>query len=221
MARPEGSMALGYILFEGMHYLTEYTSRLSPTAPQLWQMKANRRLEPLSLPKAHRMRRLDKDPQGRVFLVQAHLFVLRNDPSMTKWREIYAVQNQEEMPPFNEWLLSEMRKVMSMGIKVETQEWHLALGPHQKVKFFSHIWHCGKCFRIEARDGSDKATQDSGTLFIFNIFIYVEYLTMIACTCKKEWFIHILSFILSFVYIRGICFFKCHISLTILFDCRH
>jgi hypothetical protein len=76
MARPEGSMALGYTLFEGMHYLMEYTSRLSPTAPQLWKVSNDARVEATSLPKAHRMRRLDKDPKGRVFLEQAHAFVL-------------------------------------------------------------------------------------------------------------------------------------------------
>ena len=82
MARPEGSMALGYLLFEGMHYLTEYTSRLSPTAPQLW--KIDPRVQSSSLSKAHRIRRLDKDPNGRIFPEQAHAFVLRNDPCMAK-----------------------------------------------------------------------------------------------------------------------------------------
>jgi hypothetical protein len=162
MARPEGSMALGYLLFEGIHYLTEYTSRLSPTAPQLW--KTDPRIHSSSLPKAHRMRRLDKDPNGRVFLEQAHAFVLRNDPCMAKWRERFVAQNNNDMSKFKDWLLSEMRAMMSVGIQIAQREWHLAIGPHKKVKFFSYLWEDGKCFRIEARDGPAKATQDSGTI---------------------------------------------------------
>jgi hypothetical protein len=113
MAHPEGSMALGYLLFEGMHYLTEYTSRLSPTAPQLW--KTDPRIQSSSLPKAHRMRRLDKDLNGRVFLEQPHAFVLRNDPCMAKWRERFAAQNNNDMSEFKDWLLSGMSKWTSYG----------------------------------------------------------------------------------------------------------
>jgi hypothetical protein len=67
-ARPEGSMALGYVLFEGMHYLTEYTTRLSPSAPQFWQVKEDPKLVGSFLPKVHKMRRLDKDPRDRILL---------------------------------------------------------------------------------------------------------------------------------------------------------
>ena len=79
---PRGIHGFEYLLFEGMHYLTEYTSRLSPTAPQLW--KIDPRVQSSSLSKAHRIRRLDKDPNGRIFPEQAHAFVLRNDPCMAK-----------------------------------------------------------------------------------------------------------------------------------------
>jgi hypothetical protein len=172
MARPEGSMALGYILFKGMHYLTEYTSRLSPRAPQLWKVRPDPRLESSSLPRAHRMKRLDTDPRGRGFLEQAHVFVLRNDHSLAKWREKFAAAENKDTLEFKDWLQSEMRGLMSSGIKVELREWHLAIGPHQKVKFFSHLWESGKCFRIHARDGSAKATQDSGTTKFYDCILH-------------------------------------------------
>ena len=161
-ARPEGSMALGYVLFEGMHYLTEYTRRLSPTAPQLWQGEEDPKLVGSFLPNAHKMRRLDKDAQGRILLQQAHAFVLRNDPCLTSWRESFSNQKFEDEPEFKDWLLSQMRGMMSMGVTVDEREWNLVVGPHQKVKIFTHMWQNGKIIRTEARDGPNKATQDSG-----------------------------------------------------------
>jgi hypothetical protein len=54
---------------------------------------------------------------------------------------------------------------------VPLREWHLAIGPHQTVKFFSHMWQNGKFFRTEARDGSTKATQDSGNVQLFYFIV--------------------------------------------------
>ncbi len=165
-ARPEGSMAEGYVIFEGMHYLTEYTTRLSPSAPQLWSLKEDPKISSFLLPKNHKLRRLDKDPVGKVFLQQAHMFVLRNDPSLAHWRSTYEGQDSSNLPPFDEWILSQIQALINMGIHVSDREYHLSLGPHQKVKFFSHMWVEGRFLRIRGREGASKVTQDSGNFMI-------------------------------------------------------
>lgn len=43
-ARPEGSMAEGYILNEAVHYTTEYTTRLAPKASEMWKAKEDPKL---------------------------------------------------------------------------------------------------------------------------------------------------------------------------------
>jgi hypothetical protein len=164
-ARPEGSMAEGYVISEGMHYLTEYTTRLSPNALQLWSSKKDPKFFGMILPKNHKMQRLSRDPVGKVFLHQAHLFVLRNDPSMAQWRSTYEGQDSPDMPPFDEWIRSQIQTLISKGIQVSDKEYHLSLGPHQKVKFFSHMWVEGKFIRIHGREGPSKVTQDSGKFY--------------------------------------------------------
>jgi hypothetical protein len=84
--------------------------------------------------------------------------VLRNDPCLANWKETFANQEFEDQPEFKDWLLCQMRGMMSMGITVDEREWNLAVGPHQIVKIFTHIWQNGKCIRTEARDGPNKAT---------------------------------------------------------------
>ena len=181
MARPEGSMAEGYVLFEGMHYLTEYTTRLSPESPQLWRLRDDPKLTGSLLPKSHKLRRLDRDPLGRVFLHQVHNFVLRNDPAMAHWRATYDGQDLENLPEFKEWVLAQIQALIGMGINISDREYHLALGPHQKVRFFTHMWVEGKFFRIQARETVNKSTQDSGKficfiLTFFILFVFMRYL---------------------------------------------
>jgi hypothetical protein len=160
-ARPEGSMAEGYILQEAMTHVTEYTTRLDPKAPQLWQLNEDIELLTTKLPKVHRLRRLDRDPEGRIFLQQIHSFVLKNDPALEHWRERYASLLLGDWTTFGEWVVGEMRGIISRGEQVINREYHLALGPHPKVKFFSHMWARGKYLRIASKDYG-RATQDSG-----------------------------------------------------------
>ena len=167
MARLEGSMAEGYVLFEGMHYLIEYTTRLSPESPKIWRLRDDPKIIGSLLPKCHKGRRLDRDPLGRVFLHQVHNFVLGNDSTMAHWRATYDGQEQENLPEFKEWVLAQIQALIGMGINISDREYHLALGPHQKVRFFTHMWVEGKFFRIQARETVNKSTQDSGKFLCF------------------------------------------------------
>jgi hypothetical protein len=160
-ARPEGSMTKGYILQEAMVHVTEYIARLDPKGTQLWNYKEDPEVSITKLPKVYKLRRLDRDPEGRIFLQQCHAFVLKNDPCLRHWREKYALLPSLDWTYFGEWIVHEMRALIHSGQHVPNREYHLGIGPHPKVKFFSHMWANGKYLRIASRD-SGKATQDSG-----------------------------------------------------------
>jgi len=170
-ARPEGSMAEGYILTEAMHHTTEYTTRLAPNAPQLWRIKEDPRLSEMVLPKSHTMRHLDRDPAGSIFLDQVHNFMLKNDPCMSHWRRQYTIEDPRNDVAFVEWALKEMRRQLDLGHPVPDREYNIVLGPHPKGKFFAHMWVAGKYLRIAARD-SGKKTQDSGMNFVVHMSLY-------------------------------------------------
>jgi hypothetical protein len=160
-ARPESSMAQGYILEEAMTHVTEYTTRLDRRSTQLWEVEVDPEVSSMKVPKAYRLRRLDRDPRGRVFLQQAHAFVLKNDPCMEYWRRRFSSLTSLDWGDFGEWVTREMREIISRGEKVPDREYHLAIGPYPKVKFHSRIWAQGKFMRTASRD-IGKATQDSG-----------------------------------------------------------
>jgi hypothetical protein len=142
-ARPEGSMAEGYILQEAMTHVTEFTSRLDPKVFQLWKLKEDPELFGMKLPKRHRLHKLERDSKGRIFLEQAHAFVLKNDPCMKQWQLRYSKQSSLNWSNFGEWVGREMRGMIDRREPVREGEYHLALDPHPKVKFYSHMWADG------------------------------------------------------------------------------
>jgi len=158
-ACPEGSMAEGYILTKAMHYTTEYTTRLAPNAPQLWTLKEDPCLLEMVLPKACKMRNLDRDPSGTVLLEQIHKFVLKNDPCMSHWRRQYALNFPNNEMDFAQWALDQMRTQISMGEPTSDREYNIAKGPHPKVNFFAHMWAARKYLRVAARDVGKKHTR--------------------------------------------------------------
>ena len=77
-ARPEGSMAEGYLLAESMHYMLEYLKQLDPNSLLHERLQEDPRVGGVVLPKAKsKPKRMKQN-----FYEQAHRFVLRNDPDM-------------------------------------------------------------------------------------------------------------------------------------------
>ena len=114
-ARLEGSMAQGYILQEVVVHVTEYTIRLDKESTQLWNVEVNPELYNMKVPKAHRLRRLDQDPKGRIFLQQVHAFVLKMDPCMEHWGNRFLSLTSPDWGDFGEWVSREMRTMISRG----------------------------------------------------------------------------------------------------------
>lgn len=80
-AKPEGSMAEGYVASESMYYASEFVTRLQKSAPPAWVTEEDPKTLGLVLPTRRRLQGMDV-----VFQEQAHRFLLHNHPSMDKWR---------------------------------------------------------------------------------------------------------------------------------------
>jgi hypothetical protein len=83
-ARPEASIAEGYLCLEGMSYINEYMLRLYKNAPKLWKSQENVRDSGVVLPKAKTIENLNP-----VLREQIHRFYLNNAPQLQKWRDRY------------------------------------------------------------------------------------------------------------------------------------
>jgi hypothetical protein len=151
-AKPKGSMAQGYIIQEVVVHVTEYITRLDKESTQLWNVEVNPELYSMKVPKAHRLRRLDRDPKGRIFLQQVHAFVLKMDPCMEHWRNRFLSLTSPDWGDFGEWVSREMRTMISRGEQVPNREYHLAIGPYPKVNSLSYMWAQGKFLRLASRD---------------------------------------------------------------------
>lgn len=83
-ARPEGSMAEGYIVAEGMHLVSDYAQRLYKDIPWLWKNEDASKVAGLLLPKV-----ISTETMKPYFRDQVHRFLLLNSPCMKKWRELH------------------------------------------------------------------------------------------------------------------------------------
>ena len=72
-ARPEGSMAQGYLVAETMHFILEYTDRFHPAGPKLVEPSNYQKFPGIILPKAKKTKFMTL-----VFREQAWRFLLLN-----------------------------------------------------------------------------------------------------------------------------------------------
>jgi hypothetical protein len=158
-ARPESSMAEGYITYEALGFLLEYSSLINPRAPILWKIEEDPEMREVFLPKAYVPKRLNT-----VILEQAHCFVLKNHPALQTWRDKYddEVSTGNVLLPFRHWVRRAVLATMAEDRRLISQTiLDLTAGPSRKARFFAGMWSRGRHFRVASRDLTSKTTQDS------------------------------------------------------------
>lgn len=101
------------------------------------------------LSKLLKLQRLDIDLKGRLFLKQVHSFVLKNNPCMVVWRERYGALGTSSSSDFGEWVLAQIKTIISSWIYVPNREYHLVIGPIRKLSFMQTWRHKGNIFELQ------------------------------------------------------------------------
>ena len=158
-ARPESSMAEGYITFEAMVMATEYASLLDPTAPPMWRVGETREMAKQVLPRAFVLKKLSE-----VVYEQAHSFVLKNHHTLEDWRQRHAALTEHPgstIESFRHWLRPAVLLALEAGEVISQDVLDLSAGPSEKGRHYSAMWSRGRHFRIGRRDHASKTTSDS------------------------------------------------------------
>jgi hypothetical protein len=136
-ARPEGSMAQGYLIAETMHYVSEYSERFHSKGPKLFDVTGNEKFSGIVLPKSKTTKVMSV-----VFHEQAWRFLLLNTACLELWRRHHALEQHaaHSTIPFKEWLLLAVRaEVEDSGQKPDQMVWDLAVGLAANADFSLHV----------------------------------------------------------------------------------
>jgi hypothetical protein len=143
-ARPEGSMAQGYIVAETMHYVTEFSARFHPDGPKLITEGEFQKFRGIVLPKARAIKVMNA-----VFREQAWRFLLNNTEFLEPWRVLYnqVKDSCPTTPEFKDWLLPALTaSIEESGRRPHPMVWDLAIGPSAKADFYTAYWAYGRTF---------------------------------------------------------------------------
>lgn len=144
-ARPEGSIAEGWLHLECMYYVTEYLQSTHSQAPALW--KAN---EPIHIAEevlcgiGVPLRLKAKDQEN------LSTFLCYNTECMQKWIKAYEEKKAqylrehrkrkrvEEFPYFIDWLKAKVFKAATKGKEIPQEEKEMMYGCDKEVGFCYH-----------------------------------------------------------------------------------
>lgn len=156
-ARPEGSMAEGWLVQESFVYMSEYLCRIDPSMPRLWSMEVDERLISHVPQGKGKPGRMDQN-----MLQKINSFCIRNAHIMEKWIQRFTTAQQTrdeqrrtyrrahrgvQFPPelaklsddyMADWLHEEMETFESENGEgsVSPDEWEYGRGCEPKVKYF-------------------------------------------------------------------------------------
>lgn len=153
-ARPEGSMAEGWLVQESMYYVTEYLTTIHPTAPRMWSDEEDEKMIGEVLQGNGKKIRLKEEVKRMI-----NTFVVYNSEVMQPWLDKYDLERQgrtrgrrrgrrhrqESQPPqlpekcSLEWLREAMRTAEENGVSITNEETEIAYGCDQEVK---HLPYC-------------------------------------------------------------------------------
>lgn len=92
MARPEGSMAEGWLIQESLVYITEYLSASDPEIPRLWSQESNRRVIGEEPQGQGIKRKMDNNLREKI-----NKFCILNSHVMEKWIETYEALKRQRV----------------------------------------------------------------------------------------------------------------------------
>ena len=142
-AKPEGSMAEGWLVQESCVWISEYLGRVDKTMPMLWSTKDDERLiDEVRQGKGLRFCMTDETRE------KIQSYCIANAILMDKWRNRYveARNIDDSMPilPSQSWLLEAMLAARTNGEIVSTEEMDYAYGCdwHVSALFFLQFIVC-------------------------------------------------------------------------------
>ena len=142
-AKPEGSMAEGWLVQESYVWISEYLGRVDKTMPMLWSTKDDERLiDEVRQGKGLRFCMTDETRE------KIQSYCIANAILMDKWRNRYveARNIDDSMPilPSQSWLLEAMLAARTNGEIVSTEEMDYAYGCdwHVSALFFLQFIVC-------------------------------------------------------------------------------
>lgn len=139
-ARPEGSMAEGWLLHECMYYLAEYLQRVDDEAPRAWTMdESSKETSEIICGKGVPIKLTVEERES------LSTFMIYNSECMQKWIEKHDKEFKENMqrarkkrqvtPTMSlEWISDQVRKAQAEGQEVTREEFELSLGCDKEVR---------------------------------------------------------------------------------------
>ena len=97
-ARPEGSMAEGWLIQESLVYITKFLSSLDPGMPRLWTPDSDSRIEGEEAQGKGLVRKMDSQLRGKI-----NKFCIMNSQPMERWLAAYEeakTQRQQQRAEF-------------------------------------------------------------------------------------------------------------------------
>ena len=91
-ARPEGSMAEGWLVQESLVFITEYLSSVDPEMPKLWSKDTDNRVSGEEPQGKGIMRKMDNALRDKI-----HKFCILNSQAMEKWLQEYEMTKEERL----------------------------------------------------------------------------------------------------------------------------
>ena len=186
-ARPEGSMAEGWLVHETCVYVTEFMRRMrgfnDHDTPLLWSINEDKRLIG-NVPQGKGTRKKMNETMRKNILN----FCYSNSKVLEPWRRKYDEERiviktaysqwkkknrgkrntkcplELEVPPMamtQQWLKTKLDTAQIEGTPVSEELWEYARGPDWFYKSFNALWSHGKHFRVSSSDHG-RLTFDSG-----------------------------------------------------------
>jgi len=137
MARPESSIAEGYITHEAMKYASEYITSGDFKWMSSWVNEDDNEMTGDHLPEAFTTKVMDD-----VYYEQAHTFVLMNHPSMAPWLDTYNTAKVGGFThnPFRIWVRDAIIEGLATNDPLATNEaLDISTGPNHKANFFAGL----------------------------------------------------------------------------------
>lgn len=108
-ARPEGSMAMGWLVKESLVYITEFLTTTDPDMPKLWSQEEDERVTGV-VPQGQGVQRvMDETLRQKI-----NKFCILNSSAMEKWIERYSIFKEERTTVIPTKLKTILRTIITM-----------------------------------------------------------------------------------------------------------
>lgn len=135
IARPESSIAEGYITHEAMKYASEYVKGADFGINSAWMDEDVDKTSREKLPTAFTMKVINT-----ILYEQAHRFVLMNHPLMQPWLERYTIEKivKPNLKSFRSWVYEALMKALEERNPLASDEaLDISAGPSFKANFYT------------------------------------------------------------------------------------